>query len=142
AGAQRLGRERRATGEGNAAADDAIGAQHALLDIGDVHRAALAFAEAGRLAHQLRHHPVDVHALGDAVPVAPVRGGDVVAVRELGANPYRDGFLTRVEVDKPGHEPGGEVLSGQVLEGPDLDHSLVHIEQLLAAESGACRDNV
>ena len=68
--------ERRAADERRAGADDAVGAEHALRQVGDVHRAALAAAEPVLLAEDLVHHAVDVAALGDAVAVAAMRRGD------------------------------------------------------------------
>ena len=97
AGAERLGGERRAAGQRDAAADDAVGAEHPFVDVGDVHRAALALADAGRLAHQLGHHAGDVDALGDAVTVAAVGRGDEVVVGQVGADADRDGLLAGVK---------------------------------------------
>jgi hypothetical protein len=51
---------------------DAIGAEHPLIHVGDVHGAALARSQ--RLAHQLGDQARDVDALGDAVAAAPVGG--------------------------------------------------------------------
>ena len=58
AGLERLRRQRCPAGERTAGADDAIGAEHALGKVGDVHRAALASAHAVALAEDLLHHPV------------------------------------------------------------------------------------
>src|SRR4029077_5027916 len=69
-------------GEGRPAADDAVGAEHALGQVGDVHRAALAVAAAGLAAVDLGHHLADVHALGDAVAVAAMGAGDGVTAVE------------------------------------------------------------
>ena len=55
-GALDLGRQADAADERRAAADDAVGAEHALVEVGDVHRAALAVADAGLLAVDLGHH--------------------------------------------------------------------------------------
>src|SRR5262249_19947998 len=52
-GALALRRQARAAGQRRPAADDAVGAQHALADVGDMHRAALALAGAGGLAVDL-----------------------------------------------------------------------------------------
>ena len=113
AGAERLGGQRRAGGKRQSAADDPVRAEHALVDIGDVHRAALALADAGGLAHQLRDHAVDIDTLGDAMTVAAVRAGDVVAIGEVTADADRDRFLAGVEVDESGNQTVGEVLPGR-----------------------------
>jgi hypothetical protein len=60
-------------GDRDAGAHDAVGAEHAEVEVADVHRPALALAVAGGLAHQLGHHLGELAALGDEVPVA--RGG-------------------------------------------------------------------
>src|SRR5712691_8114815 len=79
-GAALLRRERRAGGDAGAAADDRVGAEVALLLVGDVHRTAFAAAVARLLAEQLREHPIDAGAFGQAVTVSPVRARDVVVV--------------------------------------------------------------
>ena len=77
-GLQALGGERRAGGDSRAAADDGVRAEVAGVRVGDVHRAALAFAVARFLAQQFGEHPVELRPLGEAVPVAAMRAGDVV----------------------------------------------------------------
>ena len=78
-GALHLGRKGRTADQGRAASDDAVGTHHALVQIGDVHGAALPVADPGPLAVDLGHHGAHVYALGDAVTVAAVRGGDLIA---------------------------------------------------------------
>ena len=74
-----LRREPRAGDDRDAAGDDAVGAEHADAEIGDVHGAALALAVAGLPAVELGHHALEVGALGDAVAVAAMRRDDLVA---------------------------------------------------------------
>ena len=62
-----------ATNQRRTATDDSIGAHHPQIEVGDVHGTALAVAYAGAAAEQLRHHPVHVYALGNAMAVSPVR---------------------------------------------------------------------
>ena len=85
-----------AGGDGDATAHDGVSAQIALGEVGDVHRAAAALAVAGGLAHQLRQGPVQLCALGDAVAVPPVRGCDVVLVRQLSTDRGCHSFLAGV----------------------------------------------
>ena len=59
-----LGRERRAHRDRGASAHNAIGTQHPLVDIGDVHRAALALAQPFAAAPDFGHHPIQFAALG------------------------------------------------------------------------------
>src|SRR5437588_165901 len=101
--AAHLRRERCTGGDPGRAADDRVRAEVAVLVVGDVHRAALAPAVAGLLAEQLRVHAVGRGALGEAVPVAAMRGGDVVVAPQGLANPYRDRFLADVEMGEARH---------------------------------------
>ena len=101
---------RRKAGAGddrNAARDDAVGAEHADAEIGDVHGAALALAVAGLPPVQLGHHAVQVGALGDAVAVAAMRRDDPVAAIERRTDADGDRLLADVAVhdavDLAGH---------------------------------------
>ncbi len=51
------------TTSGGAAADDGVRAEHPLVEIGDVHRAALAVAQPALLAGNLLHHPAESQPL-------------------------------------------------------------------------------
>ena len=66
--------ERRPSGEGNLSPDNAVPAQAVVLDVEDVHRAALALAVARAPAEQLGHHHAHVCAAGERVAVVAVRG--------------------------------------------------------------------
>ena len=65
-------RERRPDGERDARANDAVGTEHAVVEVGDVHGAALALAHAGAATEELRHHLSQPDALGDAVAMTSV----------------------------------------------------------------------
>src|ERR1700741_3757325 len=95
--------------EGRAAADDSVGAEHALGQVSDVHGAALAVAAAGLAAVDLGHHLADVHAPGDAVAVPAVGAGDGVPVVEVAADADGRRLLARVQVDEPGDLAGREL---------------------------------
>jgi hypothetical protein len=75
-----LARQRRAGGDPHGAADDGVGAQVAVALVGDVHRPALAPAIALRLAEQFAEHLLELSALGHAMPVAAMGGGDAVVI--------------------------------------------------------------
>ena len=122
AGLQRLGGQRRTADQGRAAADDAVGPHHALGEVGDVHRAALAAAQAFLLAEDLGHHRLLVAALGDAVAVPAMRAGDVVAVLEVHAEADARGLLARIEMDEARDGAGRELLVHGVLELADHPH--------------------
>src|SRR5262249_38274009 len=78
-----LGGQGRPARERGPGAQDAVGAHHAPVQIGDVHGTAFALAGPTLLPVDLLHHLCHVHALGDAVAVAPVGAGDTVAVVEV-----------------------------------------------------------
>src|SRR5690606_21245743 len=80
--AAHLGREPGPGRDASAAADDGVGAEVAVLLVGDVHRTALAAAVPGRTTEKLGEHEIEPRALGDAMPVPSVRGGDVVTLHQ------------------------------------------------------------
>ena len=119
--------ERRAGGQVVAAAHDAVGAQHAHGEVGDVHGAAAALAQAGLLAEDLRHHAVHVSALGHAVAVAAVGGLDHVVLPQSGADAGGDGLLADVQVHEAGDLAVQEVVLDALLELADGAHGLVEV---------------
>ena len=106
-----------------AAADDGIGAQHALGEVSDVHRAALALAQAILAAVDLLHHPDHVTALGDAVAMTAMGAGDVVCIGERRAHTDRDRLLSGIEVRKAGNLTGRDLDVQPLLELADGLHS-------------------
>ena len=68
-----LDRQRRASGDAGATTDNRIGAQVAGILIGDMHRAATAFAIAIFFAKKFGKHIFYFGPLADAVPVAAMR---------------------------------------------------------------------
>ena len=127
-----LGRQARAHRQGRAGADDAVGAQHALADVGDVHRTGPALAQAVAPAVDLQHHPLHVAALGDAVAVAAVGRDDIVVVGQVFAHADRDGFLAAIEVGEAGDFALGDLGVKPLLELADRLHLAVGPEQGLA----------
>ena len=134
AGLQGLGGQRGAADQRRAAADDAVGAHHALGQVGDMHRAALAAAQTVAPAEDLGHHAVDVAALGDAVAVAPVGAGDVVAVVQVDAHADGGCFLPGVEMDESGNAAFGKLAMHTLLELADRVHGAVALQKLFAIE--------
>ena len=88
-----LGGKRRTDGDRNAAADDTVGAEIALGDVGNMHRAASALAVSGLLAEELCEHFRDFRALGDTMAMAAMGRGDQVILAERQGNADRTGFL-------------------------------------------------
>ncbi len=137
-------RQRGAGAQGQRGADDAVGAQDAQGQVGDVHGAAQAPAIAGLAAHQLGHHALQVRALGDAVAVAAVVAADVVVRAQVGAGPRGDGLLADVAVRGALHVARLEQLGRVLLEAADAVHGAVQFQQqgrvgLLRLGSAACR---
>ena len=114
--------QRRAGGDRDAARDDAVGAEVAGGDVGDVHRAAAAAAVAGLLAEQLGHHLLEVGALGDAVAVAAVGRGDRVVGAQGEAGAGGRGLLADREVHGAVHQAAGEQVVDGLLEAADAPH--------------------
>ena len=75
---QPLCRQSRADRNGNAARNNTVCAEIALLDIRYVHRAAPTFAVARLFAKELGEHPRDLSAFGHRVPVPAMGRGDLV----------------------------------------------------------------
>ena len=124
-GAARLGAQCRPDGQRRVAADDGVGAQHALVQIGDVHGPALAAAQAPGLGEDLQHHALYVAALGDAVAVAAMGRADVVVVGQMQADTGGDGLLTGVQMHEARDIAGGVLHVNAVLERADGAHGPV-----------------
>jgi hypothetical protein len=125
--AKQLARHPSADRERQAGADDRVRTEHPARGVGDVHRAALAVADALAAGEQLGHHPVDLHAAGEAVTVAAVGGGHVVALRQRGADAGGDRLLAERGVDEAGDLAVAVELGDARLEGPDQGHRRVQI---------------
>jgi len=119
-----------AAGDRHAAGDDAVGAQHPDGEVGDVHRAALALAIAVGAAEELGHHPVDVGALGDAVPVAPVGARDAIGRAQRGAHADGDSLLADVGMKRPVDPLCRAQLDREHIELADQDHLPEDLDQL------------
>src|SRR6516165_10385851 len=135
AGALELGGQRGPADQRRPAADDAVGAEHALGQVRDVHRATLAVAAAGPAAVDLGHHLADINAFGDAVAMAAMGAGDGVTVVEVAADADRRRLLARVQVHESGDLAGRELRVHAFLELADRPHRAVDAQQLLPGES-------
>ena len=120
--------------DGQAAAHDPAGPQHADGEVGDVHRPALALAVAGGLAEQLGHHAVQIAALGDDVPVAAVGRDDVIVGPQRRSDPGRHRLLADVEVDESGEQPLLEKPGDLLLEAADADAAPVDAQHDLGVD--------
>ncbi|MNR04828.1 hypothetical protein D3C85_1208200 [compost metagenome] len=129
-----LGRQRRPGHQRCTGTDDAVGAEHAFFQVGNMHRTALATAHAGLLAVDFGHHAVHIHALGDAVAMTAVGRGDAVAVAQVGHDPGRGSLFAGIQVDEAGDLAGGELHVQAFFEGADGAHHFIGMQQLFGTE--------
>ena len=87
-----------------------------------MHRAALAFAIAGTLAVNLRHHARHVAALGNQVSVAAMGGGNTIGRAQRRAYAYRGRLFADRNVQEAGDLSGGDQVLNLLLEMPDSLH--------------------
>src|SRR5215831_1978991 len=130
---------RRKSGAGDnrySARDNAVGAEHADVEIGDMHRATLAFAVAGLPAVQLRHHAVEIGTLGDAMAMASMRRDDPVVALKGAANADRDRLLADIAMHDAVDLPGEVVRRGALLKAPDHQHLAQHLALLVRWQIG------
>jgi hypothetical protein len=101
-----------------------------------VHRAAAAAVRALVPAHQLGEHAERVEALGQAVAVAPVGGGDDIGRPERPARAHGGRLLPDREVHEPGDLAVPIERRHPLLEPADQQHAPVHLDQLLRRKGG------
>ena len=135
AGFQPLGAERRADGDRQAAADNAVGAEIAAVRVGDVHRAAAPAAIAGLAAEKLGEHPLHLGALGDAMAVAAMCGGDVVAVGKRRADADGGGLLADRQVHRAVALAPDVAVLRRLLEAADQVHFPASVAELVASQT-------
>ena len=97
-----LRRQSRADTERHGLADNAVGTEHADRDIGNMHGAAAALRITRLFGEQLSHHQLGIPALGQAMAMAAVGTGDVIADFEGRANTNGAGLLTNRQMNKAG----------------------------------------
>jgi hypothetical protein len=130
-GFQHLQALRSADRDRDAAGDNAVGAQHADREVGDMHRAALAAAIAALAPVELEHHAGRIGALGDGVAVAAVIGGEPVVLAQAGADAGGDTFLPERDVQRTRDLAclvGGK---RRLLEGADPHHRAIEVDEAL-----------
>jgi hypothetical protein len=135
----RLAHARRVAGPGgdrDPAADDPVRAEDPLGGVEDVHRAAAPAVGAARFPHEFGHHQADVHALGDAVAVAPVVREDDVGRLQGQAHARRHGFLADRRVQGGGDLAVDQELARHLLEAANGLHRAVELELAFARERG------
>ena len=131
-----LQRLRRADGDRDAAGHDAVGAQHADGEIGDVHGAALAAAVAARAAEELRHHRAGSAPLAMAWPCPRWFDVSRSSLRRLMQTPGGDRLLADRDMQRPRDLARAVRLERGLLEGPDAHHRAIEIDQTLQIVAG------
>ena len=129
AGAAQLRGQRGAAGVRDAGADDPVAAEDVEREVGDVHRAAEPLAVAGALAEHLGHHPAEIRARRDQVPVRAVVPDEVVGVAHHARGADRDRLLADAAVRRAEDHALLEELGRAVLEAPDQLQQPVLLEQ-------------
>ena len=136
AGAADPGRPGQAAGDRQVGADDRVRAVVPVLGAGDVHRPALARADAAAAAEQLGQHGVGRRAAGQRVGVAAV-GADRVVVRpQHRGRADRDRLVPEPEVGLPVDQPLPVQRAGPLLEGPQVAHPRVQVQVIRARRAG------
>ena len=105
-----------------------------MLEVVEVHRAAVAAGAALLLAVELGHHLVHVRALGDRVPVRAVRRGDHVVRLERRADAGGDRLLADAHVQEAGQLARPEALLHLLLEAADEQHLAEQLAEPLLRE--------
>ena len=121
-------------------ADDPVAAEDVEREVGDVHRAAEAFAVARPLAEHLGHHPAQIGAGGDQMAVRAVMADEIVRVAHHAGGADGDRLLPDAAVRRPEDHALLEELGGPVLEAADQRHQAVLLEEGRAV-GGSLRDD-
>ena len=127
--AQLLRSQCRPAYQGSAGAQNAVGAHHALGQIGNMHRPALARARAAGLAVDLGHHLFHADALGDAVAMAAMGRGDAVMVLQVHHDADARGLFPGIEVHEPGDVAATEIDMQTFFELADGLHPPISLEE-------------
>src|SRR5271170_7829678 len=121
-GAALLGAERSADSDRNAAPDDAVRAEIAFAQVGDMHRAAAPVAIAGLSAEEFCIHASDIGAFGDAMTMTAMRRSDVVRIGQGRANADRRRLLANRKMHRTVAEAAHIGVLGGFLEAADQMH--------------------
>ncbi len=129
--AEVLGREGSAECDRQMGAHDREGSVGADGDVGEVHRAALAAAQAAGLADDLGKRAVGRCPHRQHRPVPAIGAEHRVSLAQGAAGPDDHGLLPLAEVRGAAHETGCEEPLGGLLEGSYLAHPLQECRRCL-----------
>ena len=124
------GRHGGTVGDRKAGRHDAVGPEDPEPGVGDVHRAAAAPVGSLVPGHQLGEHAHGIQALGQAVAVAAVGGGDDVVGAQRPARADGRRLLADGEVDEAGDQAVAVELGDPLLEAADQHHAALHLQQV------------
>ena len=110
------------------------------LDVGDVHRAALAAHQPAGATEQLRVERPHRRAAREGVVVAAIRREGVVVVAHRGREPGGHRLLADPEMRRTADEALEEELLRPLLEEPALDHRPVHPEPEIEVGRGGAAE--
>ena len=92
--------------DGDTAAHNAVGAQHATRDVGDMHAAAFATAVPVGAAQHFGQHPARIQAASQRMPVATMRAGQQVVRLHRCARACCNRLHADIEVSRPRNQTG------------------------------------
>jgi hypothetical protein len=127
---QHLVRQRAAQRDRHARGDDAVRAQHALSDVGHMHRPAPAPAGAGVFRQQFGEECVQFHALGYGMAVAAMGRGDGVCRGQRVHHAGGDSFLADRQVNEAGNQSLDQQCGQCLFGSPDGQHHAVETPQM------------
>src|SRR5262249_48220554 len=108
-----------------------------VLDVEQVHRAALAFAVASGPAEQLGHHHSGMSVASQRMTVVAIAGEHEVVGSSRFDRSHHHRLLTDVKVAKTGNFPQPILLTGSLLETADQDHLPIHRQQFFSWNGAA-----
>ena len=123
-----------AAGDRQVRADDGVGAHHAVLLGGQMHRAALAAHQAVVALHQLAQHLLDRHAAGQRVGVAAIGAERQVALLHRHREARRHRLLAERQMARALHQVLQEQVEGALLGLADVDLAAIELQPRLLAD--------
>jgi hypothetical protein len=117
-------------------ANDGVRTHCAVLDAGQMHRAALAAHEAAAPAHELAQNPRHRGAPQQRVVVPAIRAKGVVIRAHSRSESGRYRFLAEREMARALNEILHEQIVGALLHLPGARHHLIQLEPQLRIDSG------
>lgn len=111
--------------------DDAVAAQHPVLGVEQMHRAAEATRASRRFAEELGHQLAWAHAARQRDAVIAVRADDVVARLERGGGADGDGLLANVKMEETADFPLGVGPRRFFFHAADEEHLAIEPEQVV-----------